>query len=241
MCAAALAWPASAHAQPRQLRWDAPVDFSVTLGGAALWLTSVALHPVLAPRACRWCDADAVDLAARDSLAWRRPALADEASDLTAGALAPTAAIGLDALASAHDRAPGGAGTDALLIFEATVLALDLDEITKLLVARERPYLREPYPDGVERPRSPDDFLSFFSGHTTEAFALASASGTVASMRGYRWAPAVWAAGETLAAATGYLRIAADRHWLTDVLVGLAVGVGVGVAVPLLFHSPVSD
>ena len=242
-CAAALAFPSSAHAQPRPLRWDAPVEFSVTLAGAALWLTSVALHPVLAPGACRWCDADAVDIGAREALVWRRPALADEASNVTADAGCVKCG---GRSASMRSRPPTTSASGGVVhrrggyILEATVLALDLDEVTKLLVARERPYLHEPRPDGP-RPRSSEDFLSFFSGHATEAFALASASGTVASMRGYRWAPAVWGMGESLAAATGYLRIAADRHWLTDVLVGLAVGVGVGIAVPLLFHSPASD
>jgi membrane-associated phospholipid phosphatase len=35
-------------------------------------------------------------------------------------------------------------------------------------------------------------------------------------------------------AATGYLRIAADRHYATDVLAGAAVGTGVGLGWPLL-------
>jgi membrane-associated phospholipid phosphatase len=69
------------------------------------------------------------------------------------------------------------------------------------------------------------------------AFALATASGTVATMRGYRWAPVVWSVGGVVAAVTGYLRIAADKHWLSDVVVGAVVGAGVGFALPYLFHS----
>jgi membrane-associated phospholipid phosphatase len=79
--------------------------------------------------------------------------------------------------------------------------------------------------------------MSFFSGHTTWAFALAASSGTVASMRGYELAPVVWAVGLPLAAATGYLRIAADRHYLSDVLVGAAVGTAVGIGFPRLMHG----
>jgi hypothetical protein len=36
-------------------------------------------------------------------------------------------------------------------------------------------------------------------------------------------------------------RFAADKHWLTDVLAGAAVGVAVGVFVPLVFHSAIDD
>jgi membrane-associated phospholipid phosphatase len=110
---------------------------------------------------------------------------------------------------------------------------------SSLLVARERPYVQTVRAgDNGRRRHTDDDDVSFFSGHTTEAFALASAAGTVATMRGYRWAPVTWVFGGGLAAGTGYLRLAADRHWFTDVLVGMIVGVGIGMAVPLLLHAP---
>ncbi|HET9554449.1 MAG TPA: hypothetical protein VFP50_15910 [Anaeromyxobacteraceae bacterium] len=40
------------------------------------------------------------------------------------------------------------------------------------------------------------------------------------------------------AAATGWLRVAADRHWATDVLAGAAAGTTVGLVVPLLVLGP---
>jgi membrane-associated phospholipid phosphatase len=40
----------------------------------------------------------------------------------------------------------------------------------------------------------------------------------------------------TLASAVGYLRVAGDQHWATDVLAGAAVGGLVGWAVPWVFH-----
>jgi membrane-associated phospholipid phosphatase len=57
----------------------------------------------------------------------------------------------------------------------------------------------------------------------------------VASRRRRRVAPAVWATGLTLAAASAYLRIASDQHYLTDVLAGVGSGVAIGLAVPW-FH-----
>jgi membrane-associated phospholipid phosphatase len=228
----------AAQAQVRELRWDPPVDVTLTLVGGALWLASVALQPELAPRACRWCAANSLDEGVRGKLVWSDPAPAAEASDLTGFALLPAATLGLDALAASHDRAPGGSGRDAFLVLEATVLALDVNQVVKLLVARERPYVHaRPLDENGRRRHTDDDDVSFFSGHTTEAFALTAATGTVATMRGYRWAAAPWVVGGVLAAATGYLRIAADRHWLSDVLVGMLVGVGIGLAVPLAFHA----
>ncbi len=231
-CLVALGAP-NASAQTRALRWDPPVDYTVTLGGGALWIASVALGSVLDPSSCRWCATNPVDAGARRALLWPDADLAGQLSDATGFVLSPAAAYGLGASAAFHAHASSNFALDALLITEATVLALDLDEATKLLTARSRPYVRA---DGG--PRDPDDLMSFFSGHATETFALAASSGTVAMLRGYAWAPAPWIAGGILAVTTGYLRIAADRHWLTDVLVGMIAGTCVGVAVPLLFHGP---
>lgn len=112
----------------------------------------------------------------------------------------------------------------------------------KFTVGRERPFVHVLPADEKSRTAHPsDNNLSFFSGHTTLAFAVATSSGTIASMRGYRLAPAVWAAGMSLAALSGYLRIAGDRHYLTDVLAAAAVGSAFGVGVPLLFHAPRSE
>jgi membrane-associated phospholipid phosphatase len=65
---------------------------------------------------------------------------------------------------------------------------------------------------------------------------LAVSAGTVAHMRGSKWAPAIYGGGVALSLTTGYLRIAADKHWSTDILTGWVVGAAVGYAVPRLFH-----
>jgi membrane-associated phospholipid phosphatase len=67
---------------------------------------------------------------------------------------------------------------------------------------------------------------------------VVAATVTVASMRGYAGAGIVAGVGFTLGVGIGYLRIAADQHYVTDVLVGAVIGGLVGWAVPRIFHSP---
>ena len=243
LLAVLLASPAAAQsAAPRALRWDPAVDATVVTLGVTGVALSEALKPEIAPSRCRWCSADWLDERVRAALLWRNTAAADTTSGIIGFVVTPVAVGGLDALAAAHDGVGRYAGEDILLIAEAGVLAADLTEISKMVVARERPFVHALPPESKPLTARPaDNDLSFFSGHTSVAFALATAAGTVTTMRGYRWAPAVWSVGLVAASATGYLRIAADKHWLTDVLVGAAVGSIVGLLVPLVFHSPISD
>ena len=230
--------PTPGHA----LRWDPTADAVVTVGGAMAWTISEILKPELAPARCHWCGVDSVDARVRDALVWRDTASAGRLSDITAFALTPLAALGLNALAAGHDGATASLGEDTVLVVEAWVIAGDATQLAKMLVGRERPFVHELTPDQkLLTSRPADNNVSFFSGHTSSVFALAAAAGTVATMRGYRWAPLVWSGGGAVAATTAYLRIAADRHWLTDVLVGAVVGAGIGFAVPYFFHSAIDD
>ncbi len=63
---------------------------------------------------------------------------------------------------------------------------------------------------------------------------MATSAGEVARRRGSPVAPLIYATGYAIAISTGYLRIAADKHYFTDVAVGAAVGTAVGFAVPAL-------
>ena len=111
-------------------------------------------------------------------------------------------------------------------------------EVLESSTLRMRPYVH-----AIADPASRDEviartgaFHSFPAGHVVEVFGLAAASGVVASRRGYRFAPLVWGVGTALGVATAYTRMAADRHYFTDVLAGAAIGTLVGGGVPLLLH-----
>lgn len=221
-------------------------------GGIAVSALSLAYaieigKPWIAPPVCRWCDRgkdgesvlNGVDRSVRKALVWKSPIVAARISDVTGLALAPGLAFGSIAVAEGADHAAPAFPIDALVIFEASAVALAATQVMKVGFARTRPFahardLDEPSPT----PLSNDEHLSFPSGHTSLAMSVACASGTVASMRRYSLAPAVWSVGIPLALLTGYLRIGADLHYFTDVLGGAVLGALSGVLVPLVFHPP---
>ena len=244
--AALLGLPLAGRAlEPAELSYDLRVDVPVTAVAMTGWLTSELLKSHLSASTCRWCDRNAdgtdnlnpLDRGTRNALRWSNTSRADSLSNVTGFALAPLVALGMTALAANHEGALDRAPVDGLLIAEATALAADLNQIVKFAVGRERPFVHAlPEAEKLQTAQPSDNNASFYSGHTSLVFALAVSCGTVASMRGYRYAPAVWASGLTVALATGWLRIAADKHYLTDVVTGAVVGSAVGFGVPWLGH-----
>ncbi len=232
---AAAAAPLEARAEPRELRHDLATDGAVTAGGWLLWLSSELVKDRLAPERCRFCETNALDAGARDLLVWDRAERGARAADVLAYGLLPAGMVAHQLLA-ARGAGDGDAGlVDALLVAEAAALAMSVNQIVKLAVGRQRPFVH--YGTEGERPPDADDNLSFYSGHSTFAFAVAASAATISDLRGYESAPWVWGVGMTLAAATGYFRIAGDKHYLTDVLVGAATGLAIGVAVPRALHG----
>lgn len=113
------------------------------------------------------------------------------------------------------------------LAASAVLQSFLVDALLKGLGGRQRPCAA----DGVDHWSGPQGFFkrfdkgggdlydSFPSGHTAAAFALA----TVVSLR-YRHSFWVGAASYSVAAAVGLSRMALDRHWLSDVVAGAAIG-----------------
>ena len=237
----------------RELRYDTRIDVAVTAVGSVWWLTSEMLKADLVPEKCRWCyrAEDGKDLLnpydgyVRKHLVWKSTDTAATVSSVLAFFVEPGTMMGLTALSEANDRAIGRFPVDALLITEATVIAGDINQLAKFAFARGRPFVHylPRAPDVIRAlTDSPsDDNLSFFSGHTTLAFGIATSAGMVNTLRGYRLAPLVWGVGMSMAVSVGYLRIAADKHYFSDVMTGAVVGSIIGVGVPLIFHSATSS
>lgn len=131
----------------------------------------------------------------------------------------------------------------ALISLEAMAFSAALQGITSGIATRERPFVRDcgtkldaELEDCVER----DRLRSFFSGHTSNAFAGA----TVAcshhmrhSLFGDPFADGA-ACGLALASAAtvGTMRVVGQRHYVTDVLTGAAIGAASGLGIPWLLH-----
>ena len=134
---ALLSVPHIAHADPGALAVSPLADGLATGAMTAAWVASEALVPVIGPSRCRWCVPDGLDAHVRTALVWSSPGVANTLGGLSAFALAPLLAFGGDALASFHDGSLGLWTEDALVIGEATALAVDVDQAVKLSVARE--------------------------------------------------------------------------------------------------------
>ena len=231
----ALASPSRGAEPPVPLQYDLAVDASVT---AAMGLTVVLLsvyQPGLLPDSCRWCAPPAIDADVRSALVWN-------GGERTADALSTVVDVVIPASAATYLLLSANAGgnvsaglVDALLVTEAAAGALLVNQVVKLLVGRQRPHAF--FGNDVGYSKSEDN-LSFYGGHTSFAFSVVAATVTVAAMRGYPGVGIAAGVGFTLAAGVGYLRIAADQHYLTDILVGAALGGLMGWAIPRVFHSP---
>jgi hypothetical protein len=251
---AGLGWPAEAAAQDVQTAAVAPepsrepvnlrMHAGIFIAGAATIATAGALQPQFAPASCRWCDlhpdgTDALnplDRSMRNAFLWEHPNTASTVSDLLAFGALPTLAIGMSVCVSrAHGRG-SDIKADMLVIGEAAVLAGNAAELLKLATARKRPYAHARalgQPVGVAQQSG--DNLSFTSGHVAFAFSLTVSAAEVMALRGQRRAATwLWAIGLPAAVSVGYFRIAADRHYLTDVLASVGVGTAMGLTIPRL-------
>lgn len=229
-----------------ELRHDLVLDASLTGAGILGVLAFELFKDTLGPRQCRWCDRhrdgddalNAVDSLMRDTLGWHDQVPPQRISNFTAFLLEPVGSVATLGASALSDDASKHYPLDLLLVLEAATASTLVNEIVKFSVARERPFVHVlPEEEKPKQSHFSDNNLSFYSGHTSLSFAIATASGTIASLRGYRLAPMVWSTLVPIAAFTGYLRIAGARHYFTDVLSGALLGGAIGALVPLLFHG----
>ncbi len=244
--------PPRAPGAPRlyTLTFDWTRDGLFTSALALALTQSALLKRSMGPDTCVLCDrtargADMLNAADRwgrnllvgRSVRARR--LASNVSDVLNNALLPVGVMGAEYLMVSESTAPLlWLGEDALIIGEAVLLSTFTNQAVKYSMGRVRPYAhaawrRRSLPAGLPV----DDHLSFYSGHTSYAFSLVVATGMVAELRGYAGRSRVWAVGLPLAMTVGLLRIVGDKHYLTDVLMGMVAGATFGVTVPLLFHG----
>jgi membrane-associated phospholipid phosphatase len=251
-CAALATNVGIAHAEeaaspPIEIGHDMGVELPTVAGLAIVVVGFRVLRDDLEPSSCRLCDSsepgrvNAIDGWFRRELKHSDTYPVNVASYVLAFGLAPVSAAGLTILAAHAEHRDNEDLVNVVAIAEGGFGAMLATEVLEFATLRMRPYVHA-IADPAERDRviaQKGAFHSFPAGHVVEAFGLAAASGVVASRRGYRLAPLVWGVGLTLGLATAYARVAADRHYFTDVLAGAAIGTVVGGGIPLFFHPPV--
>jgi membrane-associated phospholipid phosphatase len=149
---------------------------------------------------------------------------------LTATVLAPVGVLAASDVPHKWER-------DLPVVMEATALSLGVAVAIKHVVHRSRPVDRFCADEKGEVPCRKDTRLSFYSGHTSAAFAAAIATGSIASHHGLEHSGWIWGTQLALATTTGALRVVSDQHFATDVMVGMVTGGLVGWVVPAL-HKP---
>lgn len=224
-----------------------PLEASLILGGGAL--TFVADLVVKPPTSPSWRGPILVDGGVRDGLSLptragrERVATVSDVLVVTM-ILAPFVDAGVTAWGPRRDRET--AQQLAIMDLEAFSLSEALAFTVKNVAARQRPYAfgadcdgGDPQASTREECARKDRNLSYFSGHSVTAFTAATLMCTQhvhLSLYGGAWDWVTCAASLSIAATTATLRIVADRHWLSDVVTGTAIGVLSGFLVPTLLH-----
>jgi len=126
------------------------------------------------------------------------------------------------------------AALDAETLLTVTFVTLSLQKLT----ARERPFVKECQVNpSLSECSNSAKYASFPSGHTSLVFAAVALE---CFHHGFLdtshtgWGGAVCPITIVVATGTAVLRVAADRHWATDVITAAILGGGLGYAIPAL-------
>ena len=138
----------------------------------------------------------------------------------------------------ANQKSRSHLGQIIVLYGEAATINLGVTVITKSLFHRPRPFVFNP--EVIEEMKlKANARTSFVSGHSSmtamNTFFTAKVFSDFYPDSG--WKPVVWTAAAVIPAFTGYLRVAAGKHYPTDVMAGYALGAAIGILVPHLHRN----
>jgi membrane-associated phospholipid phosphatase len=244
-----LAASGCAHAAPAEtttsLRWGSTPAQVVTTGlyvGGLLGVWAIG-----EPEQPRWSRPNRFDAGLTDALGrgeGPRHALGLTSDLLVVAAIAyPVLVEDLGLVLFGHDD-PRLAGRLVAIDAQAFALSGLVVGVTKVASARQRPYAdalgcaADPAQPGCLDDRN----MSFMSGHSALAFTGAGLA-CFHQQQIDRLYPSlaatvgVCASGMALATVTASLRVMAEKHWTSDVLVGAGVGLLAGWLLPHLSHG----
>lgn len=208
-------------------------EWAITIAALA---GGLAIDRWAEPANCRWCDRDAeghdtlnrFDRSARSAFRW------SDGNLHTADVLSYVVAYAPASLLLVHRD--DHTVTRTLVAMESLAATSLVTEAVKVGAARERPNVHFAAETGiVSDVRDPNK--SFPSGHSSGAFALLFSIAGTCRMEHCAYERTIWAIGAPLSATTMWLRVAADQHYMTDVLAGAGIGASIGWWVPRLRQS----
>jgi membrane-associated phospholipid phosphatase len=241
-------YPSAINPIANKVRWDEswpkfrPIEYIATgVMGVAVFAARA-----IPPQPNNWRGVTDFDAKARsavrlESLSARNTA--DDASDLILTLMVNQLIVDATLVAWwGHDRFTVGYQM-VLIDLEALALTGSIQALVSSLVSRWRPF-RDTCVGPIEKQtqdcQDNKQYTSFWSGHTSGAFTVAGLTcmhHAYLPLYGGGVREALTCATAFAAAATvGYLRMAADQHFLTDVLVGASIGTLSGLGVPWLLH-----
>lgn len=233
--------PPAPQYTPYTLRLD--LDLPLLALGTALWGGSSFIGGAGAPPP--WCGSDTTPACDRngvnalDRLAFDR---SDESMRIAANVLVgvvPGAFTLLDILDTGVTHWRGWL-TDAVIITEAVVWSGAMQDVVRRATRRPRPYMYTPGLNPSQR-NGPEADFSFFSGHTSNLFAMTTAAAFTYHLRhpGGKWRWLVWTTAFAGASVEPVLRVLAGDHFPTDVIVGAIVGTSAGFLFPALHRRKI--
>jgi membrane-associated phospholipid phosphatase len=199
-------------------------DYILGYGGTALFLgTEFIFKEDLTPVKARWSKPNTFDTFFRTNLKWDDADLSKAAlySDiLLKGIIIPS--VFLSSYKSGYKYS-------SYLLLQMQVLAGTgiLTHAAKFIFGRERPYSYF----NTNGPGFPQNNLSFFSGHSSFSYAVVTSSSYLLQKAHPAYSGLIWSSGLLLASTTAYMRVAADRHYMSDILTGMVIGSAIGYLV----------
>ena len=234
---------------PHRLRWQSNwrrvngVEYALTTGIFATFVAVWFLPPI---EEAIWTDPILIDDVTRRGLRARSRSgrnINSRISDVLAlAAYLPPLVIDPFVVAGIDDQNPYVAWQLLVISTQSYAITVTLNAISKRVFARQRPYAIAcaKDPEYSSSCTDADRFRSFYSGHsavTATSAGLICAHHTHLPLYGggnYDRLTCVAALAGMLT--TGAMRMIADKHWHSDVVVGHIVGLGVGYLLPTLVY-----
>jgi hypothetical protein len=240
--------PTAFNPKANKVKWDESWPKFRTAELVVTGVAGVAVFGALAipPQPDTWRQKNDFDEGARDL--FRAPTeagrhAANDVSDVMLALMVNQLVVDATLVAWwGHDR-PSVAYQMVLMDLEALALSGGIQAIVSGAVSRWRPFGRTcvgPEDEQSRDCRTNKQYRSFFSGHTSGAFTVA---GLMCMHHAYLpiygggiREKLTCAASFAAAATVGMLRMGADMHFASDVLVGAAIGTMSGLGVPYFLH-----